>query len=1196
MFTGQRSLSNNNEVASSTSLQTNNMQGAVRGDGNGERTWSNVPSATDFNIYNNIRNSLATDEYASLGIPLNREGNYVPAGDITTHRQTSGRFPLDPLLIPRASPMSSQANSLVFEGNVPVAARSRSSMLWAPTNNQTRMANSFTPTSIGPSSLVTWRRASAPSPSNHNNLSRMGNLQPRIPASTKTSPWHGRSLIDSSVSNPRAPPTSSDQHSISSFRHGAYGSSSHQAPIWPEGSSNGSLLDSSIARSATHRNNSFGADSEQMMHSPMRAPNPLSRRNTFPNHFADVPEAMHNIAAVYRSRSVPPSPGMQLPSTPGFGKMEQATSSPITFGRLESNYARRGNFVGDAGSFGAESTGVPGSGVLEDAIRAQNLERVLAILEQGFSPNGERGSSETPPLLLAVGTGSETLVKLLLEAGANVNACDGRQYTALHYAVASGNRGIVNILLYAGANIYAKSDSDLLPVQLATDPAISEHLGARMKSDIEGRMSPRPTLAHSSIHMPDLYQWRKNSLFSNNRSTSFSEAGEFDRSMREGHERNMTSGMDVNTGSSQDHEVAGTIQGYREDASIQPEKWGANRQISQNTAGQAVGSSPMDWEIVRNPSFEVFRQGLVHRAFSNQSSNITSNENSIYSPNKGMDTWMQDGTSSFKGSLTRLPLQRVPSIKAAPKHNLNAPQEELLRQSIDPTEQATYSDVKSTAAINSEEAESDPSDRNSSRGFEDNKINGVNEEVDSGLSSSQERTAEMRKRFARACDSMAPSMMEKFRAAALPGHKLEVHENEEYLSEKSSGTPQAPETPRQEEKPETRVLDNPQRASSIPNEKADSADVRPASVLKGDARKMKEKKKTVTFAVAEQPTDVNLALIREDWHEAARSGCVGCGKPGCEGRCIAPDKQSSASTSEIASCSSSQTVPDKFSTNVQPTRTGSVRWTRGELLGEGAYGKVYAGLNQDTGELMAVKQLKLNIAAEGQERQFYLAALEREIALYKIMRHKHIVGYIDMEQDTETGSLYVFLEYVSGGSIQSMLERFGRFSEPLVRVYTRQLLLGLEYLHGKKIVHRDIKGGNVLVDADGVIKLADFGASKAFHDPTQTDGFKSIRGSVFWMAPEVIKGDGYGRRADIWSVGCTVVEMLTAEHPWPEMDNTWTAIFHIAKASSGPPIPEGVSDVVKDFLSQCFQLEARRRPTSTELLQHPFVAEIPTQT
>ncbi|KAG0581691.1 hypothetical protein KC19_3G000600 [Ceratodon purpureus] len=98
------------------------------------------------------------------------------------------------------------------------------------------------------------------------------------------------------------------------------------------------------------------------------------------------------------------------------------------------------------------------------------------------------------------------------------------------------------------------------------------------------------------------------------------------------------------------------------------------------------------------------------------------------------------------------------------------------------------------------------------------------------------------------------------------------------------------------------------------------------------------------------------------------------------------------------------------------------------------------------------------------------------------------------------------------------------------------------------------------------------------------------------MAPEVIKGDGYGRRADIWSVGCTVVEMLTAVHPWPGMDNTWTAIFHIAKASSGPPIPEGITEVIEDFLSRCFQLDPRKRPTSTELLQHPFVAETPPET
>ncbi|CAI5461235.1 unnamed protein product [Closterium sp. Yama58-4] len=259
---------------------------------------------------------------------------------------------------------------------------------------------------------------------------------------------------------------------------------------------------------------------------------------------------------------------------------------------------------------------------------------------------------------------------------------------------------------------------------------------------------------------------------------------------------------------------------------------------------------------------------------------------------------------------------------------------------------------------------------------------------------------------------------------------------------------------------------------------------------------------------------------------------------------------------------------------------GTMKWKRGELLGEGAYGKVFLGLNEMTGELMAVKQIKMTSA--GDEKAMHIAALEQEIVLYRQMRHRHIVAYIDMEKDESDGSLYIFLEFISGGSIHSMLDKFGKFSESLVRVYTRQLLLGLEYLHGCKIIHRDIKGGNVLVDRDGVIKLADFGASKAFHEGTVGEGCKSIRGSVFWMAPEVIKGEGYGRRADIWSLGCTVIEMLTGSHPWPNMDNTWSAIFHIAKTTTGPPIPEECSDEGKDFLAACFKLDPGERPSATE--------------
>eukprot|EP00271_Cylindrocystis_brebissonii_P021720 TRINITY_DN792_c1_g1_i1.p1 TRINITY_DN792_c1_g1~~TRINITY_DN792_c1_g1_i1.p1 ORF type:complete len:1092 (+),score=137.51 TRINITY_DN792_c1_g1_i1:324-3278(+) len=331
------------------------------------------------------------------------------------------------------------------------------------------------------------------------------------------------------------------------------------------------------------------------------------------------------------------------------------------------------------------------------------------------------------------------------------------------------------------------------------------------------------------------------------------------------------------------------------------------------------------------------------------------------------------------------------------------------------------------------------------------------------------------------------------------------------------------------------------------------------------------------------PSQEDLDNIRPDWRDAARiQACLICLKPNCKGECDEREGGGLAAKDRRG-------VPKKdLFSEAEAKTTGSLKWTRGQLLGEGAYGKVFAGLNQTTGELMAVKQLKVG---EGANKSKEVEEMEREIALYRTLRHRHIVGYIGMEKDTASGSLYVFLEFVSGGSITSMLDRFGKFSEPLVRVYTRQLLLGLQYLHERRIMHRDIKGGNVLVDADGVVKLADFGASKALHDATAgTDAFKSIRGSVFWMAPEVIKNEGYGRRADIWSVGCTVIEMLTGQHPWPGLDNTWTAIFQIAKTTTGPAVPEDCSPEAKDFLRQCFVVPAKTRPLAEQLLEHPFVA------
>lgn len=121
----------------------------------------------------------------------------------------------------------------------------------------------------------------------------------------------------------------------------------------------------------------------------------------------------------------------------------------------------------------------------------------------------------------------------------------------------------------------------------------------------------------------------------------------------------------------------------------------------------------------------------------------------------------------------------------------------------------------------------------------------------------------------------------------------------------------------------------------------------------------------------------------------------------------------------------------------------------------------------------------------------------------KNLRHDNIVQYLGtMEEGSE---LNIFLEYVPGGSIAFILSKFGSFSEPLVKRYTRQILLGLEYLHSHHIIHRDIKGANILVDNAGVVKLADFGASKKMEAlMTTTGGYNSLKGTPYWMAPEVI--------------------------------------------------------------------------------------------
>ncbi|XP_050372335.1 mitogen-activated protein kinase kinase kinase NPK1 [Argentina anserina] len=265
-----------------------------------------------------------------------------------------------------------------------------------------------------------------------------------------------------------------------------------------------------------------------------------------------------------------------------------------------------------------------------------------------------------------------------------------------------------------------------------------------------------------------------------------------------------------------------------------------------------------------------------------------------------------------------------------------------------------------------------------------------------------------------------------------------------------------------------------------------------------------------------------------------------------------------------------------------------IRWRKGELIGSGAFGRVYMGMNLDSGELIAVKQVSIAASSASREKtQAHIRELEEEVRLLKNLSHPNIVRYLGTAREVD--SLNILLEFVPGGSISSLLGKFGSFPESVIRMYTKQLLLGLEYLHKNGIMHRDIKGANILVDNKGCIKLADFGASKKVVELATINGAKSMKGTPYWMAPEVILQTGHSFSADVWSVGCTVIEMATGKPPWSQQYQEVAALFHIGTTKSHPPIPEHLSAEAKDFLLKCLEKEPDFRSSASELLQHPFV-------
>jgi len=249
-------------------------------------------------------------------------------------------------------------------------------------------------------------------------------------------------------------------------------------------------------------------------------------------------------------------------------------------------------------------------------------------------------------------------------------------------------------------------------------------------------------------------------------------------------------------------------------------------------------------------------------------------------------------------------------------------------------------------------------------------------------------------------------------------------------------------------------------------------------------------------------------------------------------------------------------------------------------LGEGSYGAVWKGKNRKTGEAVAIKIVPFDNGDD--------AELRKEIQILEKANDDFVVGYYNSYEKDQ--NVWIVMELAEAGSVNDVMHICDiALEEGLIKILIASALLGLEYLHSKRMIHRDIKAGNILLTRNGQAKLADFGVSAQLS--TLNSRRNTVIGTPFWMAPEVIQETQYDYKADIWSLGITLIELADREPPFANI-HPMRAIFMIP--SRPPPkfhdetqwSPEMVS-----FLERCLVKNPEERASAKELLDHPFVKD-----
>ncbi|CCW71062.1 unnamed protein product [Phytomonas sp. Hart1] len=255
-----------------------------------------------------------------------------------------------------------------------------------------------------------------------------------------------------------------------------------------------------------------------------------------------------------------------------------------------------------------------------------------------------------------------------------------------------------------------------------------------------------------------------------------------------------------------------------------------------------------------------------------------------------------------------------------------------------------------------------------------------------------------------------------------------------------------------------------------------------------------------------------------------------------------------------------------------------ISFQRGRMIGTGGFGTVYQAILYD-GTLAAVKEIKIEPTN--------LKLIDREVtAMSSLPPHANCVRYLGSRYSRH--HYYIIMDYISGGSIASLRQSIGPFRESVFQRYAYMVLLGLHHLHSHNIIHRDIKGANVLLDEHGCAKIVDFGCCKDLNNGKSTLGGG---GTPLWMASEVCRGEGATEKSDVWSFGCLCLEMTNETGlPWnfsPGITLQGLA-YALACAQRPPPIPTTLSPISQDFIACCLRLDPEERWSVSQLLDHNF--------